>query len=200
MQLKEPQEIHGHSFDELTGKYLLPVRIYREADGSCPLPHNTVDFPPHGKIEQHETWRINAERTAWDIVPDYRGVMLWDKATAAPVLNELSLAEIPPDTCTLLSPIPISPADPAMNVWCVEEDTWTLGPDFSRTPVWEKSNGAILPMMQPGEPLPASATVKAPPRDINGPVYFDDSLDRWVVVPPAEIPEFPSPRPEPTDE
>jgi hypothetical protein len=196
MQLTEPHETYGHSFDEHTRLYLLPVRIFPEADGSCPLPLNTVDFPPFQKADQHQAWRINEKQTAWEIVDDYRGAMLWEKSTAMGAPNRLEINEQPSSGVTLLAPLAIEPGEPLTNRWDDELEQWQLVPDYSRVPVWEKATGAVLPMLLPGDPLPFSATDIPPPRDMAGPVRFDDSLGEWVLVPSAPVlPDVPSLRP-----
>src|SRR5678816_3333590 len=137
MQLKTDHEIYGHSFDASTGLYVLPIRIYPEADGSCPLPNNTVDFPPAEQAGAHQAWRINAERTAWETVADFRGVMLWDKNTGVPAPNQLALGELPPPSVTIQRPQPIEPGEPLANRWNDALDAWELVPDYTQTPIWD---------------------------------------------------------------
>lgn len=199
MQLTVGTEFYGHSFDEITGLYLLPVRIFPEEDGATLLPDNTVDFPPEEAAGPHQAWQINAAQTAWTLVADYRGAMLWDKTSASPVPNLLDVGEDLPASVTLHPPIPLAPGTPAMNQWSAERDEWVLTPDYSQTPVWHKQTGAILPMLKAGDPLPDHATALPPPRDQGGPVYFDDDLGEWVELPPPEMPDFPSVRPEPPE-
>lgn len=196
MQLTEAHSTYGHSFDEHTGLYLLPVRIFPEADGSCPLPLNTVDFPPKQKADLHQAWRINEARTGWEIVADYRGAMLWEKATSMAVPNLLEIGETPAPSLTLHAPIAVAPGEPATNRWNDEDGVWELAPDYSRMPVWEKATGAVLPMLPAGKPLPPTAIDIRPPYDATGPVRFDDVLGEWVEVPPTPaLPDVPSLRP-----
>ena len=181
MQLQTPHEIYGHSFDESTGQYLLPVRVYPEADGSCPLPLNTVDFPPADPVGPQQAWRINDTRTAWEVVDDFRGVMLWDTTTGYPVANRLALAERPPVGTTPLAPLAVAPGAPVANRWNTQHNAWELVPDYSHTPIWAKSTGGVLPMLPVGEALPATAINIAPPTDAGTPVRFDDVVGAWVV-------------------
>lgn len=185
MQLKSSHETYGHSFDEATGLYLLPIRLYPEADGSCPMPNHTVDFPPIDKAGQHQAWRINADRTQWETVADFRGVMLWDKATGMPVPNLLALADLPPPTVTVQPPQVIAPGQPAANRWNHALDAWELVPDYSQTATWDKATGFNLPQLAVGEPLPTTATTLAPPRDNSGPWRYNDADSAWESVPPA---------------
>lgn len=196
MQLKESHETYGHSFDEVTGLYLLPVRIYPEADGSCPLPDNTVDFPPMDNAGAQQAWRISADRTAWETVADFRGVMLWNKATGLAAPNMLALGDLPSPSFTAQAPLAIAAGQPAANRWNVALETWELVPDFSQTAIWEKATGLNLPPLSVGEPLPATATDLAPPRDSTGPWQYSDAQCRWQsVAPPAEVEPAP---PQPT--
>ncbi|HGM4787014.1 MULTISPECIES: hypothetical protein [Stenotrophomonas] len=194
MQLKTDHEIYGHSFDALTGLYVLPIRIYPEADGSCPLPNNTVDFPPVEQAGAHQAWRINAERTAWETVADFRGVMLWDKNTGVPAPNQLALGELPPPSVTIQRPQPIEPGEPLANRWNDALDAWELVPDYTQTPIWDKATGFYLPQLAVGEPLPATATALAPPRDHTGPWRYSETQGGWESVPTPE-PIEPAPVP-----
>lgn len=194
MQLKEPHETYGHSFDEFTRLYLLPVRIFPEADGSCPLPENTVDFPPTQKAGPSQMWRINEARSAWELIADHRGAMLWDKHSGAAVLNQLEAGDPLPDDVTNIRPNALPPEEPLMNRWSELDGAWHLVPDYSRMPVWDKATGAVLPMLSPGEPLPATATALPPPRQGGGPWQYNDVLNAWEPVPPTPIPvEIPVP-------
>lgn len=186
MQLKTDHEIYGHSFDEQTGLYLLPVRIYPEADGGCPMPINTVDFAPRQHCGYYEAWRINAERTAWETVPEYRGVALWDKATGVAVPNQLALGDLPPPSVTVKPPLAIAPGEPATNRWNESRNAWELVPDYSQTAIWEKATGFFLPPLAVGEPLPATATALAPPRDNTGPWRYSEAQGGWESVPSPE--------------
>lgn len=198
MQLKESHETYGHSFDEVTGLYLLPTRIYPEADGSCPLPDNTVDFPPMDSAGARQAWRINADRTAWETVADFRGVMLWDKATGLAAPNMLALGDLPSPSLTAQAPLAIAAGQPAANRWNVALETWELVPDFSQTAIWEKATGLNLPPLAVGEPLPATATDLAPPRDSTGPWRYSDAQSRWESMPPP-VETLPAPPQSTTD-
>ncbi|TGR41842.1 hypothetical protein EN794_039395 [Mesorhizobium sp. M00.F.Ca.ET.151.01.1.1] len=178
MQRQSPQ-CYGHSFDEASGQYLLPVRVYPEADGSCPLPYNTVDFPPTEPLGPHQTWRINEARSAWEVVDDFRDVMLWDTATGYPVANRLALDERPPVGTTTLPPLPIASGQRLSNRWDAQRGAWELVPDYSHTPIWDKATGNVLPMLPAGVPLPASASDIAPPAG-SAPVRFDDAQGIWI--------------------
>lgn len=195
MQLKQSHETYGHSFDEVTGLYLLPIRIYPEADGSCPLPDNTVDFPPVQQAGRYQAWRISADRSAWETVADFRSAMLWDKATAMAAPNTLALGDQLPSTVTLDAPLPVAMGQPAANRWSDALDSWVLVPDYSQTAIWEKATGCNLPQLAVGEPLPATATDQPPPRDDTGPWRYSDAQSVWEPIPrpqPVEVPPAPA--------
>ena len=179
MQLQTPHEIYAHSFDATTGQYLLPVRVYPEADGTCPLPQDTVDFPPTEPLGPRQTWRINAARSGWDVVEDFRGVMLWDTATGYPVQNQLALAERPPIGITTLAPLSVAPGQPLSNRWNPDHSAWELVPDYSQTPIWDKTTGSVLPLLAAGLALPDAAIDIAPPTG-GAQVRFDDAQGVWV--------------------
>jgi len=179
VQLQTPQQFYGHSFDEATGQYMLPVRVYPEADGSCPLPQNTVDFPPTEPLGSHQTWRINHARTEWDVVDDFRSVMLWDTASGCPAPNGLALGERPPVGVTTLAPLVVAPGERLSNRWNAQSRSWRLVPDYSHTPIWAKASGSVLPMLEAGMALPASA-IDVPPPTGGVPVRFDDAQRLWV--------------------
>jgi len=196
MQLKDTPPVYGHSFDLATGIHLLPVRVFPEPDGSCPLPDNTVDFPPTEKTGPNQAWRINAERTAWELVHDFRYVMLWDKRSATPAPNGLALDELPHAHLTVLPPPTVVPGTPARNAWSEQLGAWVQVPYYSQTPTWDKASGAALPPMAPGEPLPATATDQAPPRDGEGPWRYSDVQGRWEA---KSLPELVKPQPHPPE-
>lgn len=179
MQLQTTHEVYGHSFDAATGQYLLPVRVYPEGDGTCPLPHDTVDFPPTEPVGPHQTWRINAARSGWDVVDDFRGVMLWDTASGYPAPNRLALAERPPTGTTTLAPLAVEPGTPLANRWNPQRGAWELVPDYSHTPIWDKATGNVLPLLAAGLALPEAAIDIAPPTG-GAQVRFDDAQGSWV--------------------
>ena len=55
--------------------------------------------------------RLDAARQAWELVPDYRGVMLWDTGTATPLPNRLLLGDDLPEGVTVLPPLTIGEAE-----------------------------------------------------------------------------------------
>jgi hypothetical protein len=179
MQLKEKHETYGHSYDGVTGLYLLPVRIYPEADGACPLPDCTVDFPPAMNHGVHQAWRINAQRKAWEVVSDYRGVMLWDKASVQPVANLLGLGELPGQDVTVIPPIAVEPGRPVRNRWDYTLNAWVLEPDYSQRPLWKKASAEPAAPLSAGEALPDSLTTVAPPHHEMGPWRFNDASGGW---------------------
>lgn len=162
MQLKTSQQFYGHSFDEATGQYLMPVRVYPESDGSCPLPHNAVNFPPAEPIGPQQTWRINDARSAWEVVDDFRGVMLYAKATGLPVPNVMALGNALSDDLTTSRPVAIGSNEPLCNQWDASIGAWRLVPDYSRTPLWEKATALPANPLPVGLALPLELTTLPP--------------------------------------
>jgi len=103
--LNGPASIPGFSFDPLSGQYSGMVEIVRQDfDGSYPLPANTVLFAPMTTPGPQQALRINAEKSAWELVADFRNQRLFAKTSGQPVANHLALGEAVPDDLTLIAP------------------------------------------------------------------------------------------------
>lgn len=175
----------GHCYDATTRAYVLPVRLFPESDGSCNLPENTVTVAPADTPGPYQALRLNELLTAWELVPDYRNVMLWQKASAMPVPNRLALGDVPDDDVTVLAPLPVDAGIPARNRWNTASACWELVPDYSQRPLWKKSTGKIVEPLAVGDDLPATLTVVPPPRE-PGSWQFNDELEQWERQPDAE--------------
>lgn len=159
-----PASKDAYSFDDTTREYLGIVEVFLSPlEATYFLPRNVVALAPPTALGPHERARLNADGTAWEIVPDFRRVMLWDTATGTPIANTLSLGEALPPGVTA-EPPPVLRSDmPLTNVWDDESDAWRQLPDYSRTPVWSKATGQRAVSPAPREPLPDTLTTRPPP-------------------------------------
>ncbi|WP_164276560.1 hypothetical protein [Stenotrophomonas sp. B1-1] len=176
-----PAHRYGHSVDLATGAYLRPVRLFPSADGTWPLPENVVAFAPTVEPGPYQWLRLDAARQAWELVPDYRGAMLWDTGTATPLPNRLQLGDDLPEGLTVLPPLTIEPGAPLRNVWNAQAQAWELIPDYSGRPLWHKADGSVASPLPPGEPLPDELTDMRPPADVEAPVRFVEP-EGWIQI------------------
>jgi|GEM_PF-1349845 len=103
--LNSPASIPGFSYDPHSGQYSGMIQIVRQDfDGAYPLPANTVLFAPKTTPGPQQALRINAEKTAWDVVADFRNQPLFAKTSGQPVANHLALGQAIPDELTLIAP------------------------------------------------------------------------------------------------
>lgn len=179
-----PASKHAYSFDDLTRELLGPVEVFLSPlEGTYFLPRNVVDIAPPVITEPHRRARLNDEGTAWEIVPDFRRVMLWDTATALPVANTLALGDTLPAGITAEAPPVVGAQAPLTNVWDREAQAWRQVPDYSRTPVWDKVSAQRVPSPAPGEPLPDTVTTLAPPHgDVHQAPRWNTARDQWERV------------------
>ncbi|PPV04923.1 hypothetical protein XBLMG947_3890 [Xanthomonas bromi] len=179
-----PRTNTAFAFDPTTGEYIGPVTVYlSELEGRYPLPPNTVanaPTPPAGLYQRH---RLSPLSGTWELVPDYRGVMLYSTATAAPIANTLALGDALPQGCTTSQPITFLPSDYRRNVWDALRASWRADPDYSAALVWEKATGAIAPRLTAGTALPGQLTTVAPPVSTDGTLVWDEGAQTWSVQP-----------------
>lgn len=178
-----PRETYAYSFDLTTREYLREVRVYLNPDdGRYHLPINVVDIAPPS-VGAREAARLNAKGDAWEVVPHFRGVMLWDTATGRPVANTLPLGEVPPAGVTAEPPPMFSDAEPVRNVWNPTTRAWQQEPDYSRFTVWWKAAGERAPTVPSGQVLPDTLTTLPPPAP--GPhqaVQWNDAHATWALI------------------
>lgn len=179
-----PASKHAYSFDDVTRELLGTVEVFLSPlEGTYFLPRNVVDIAPPVITEPHRRARLNDEGTAWEIVPDFRRVMLWDTTTTLPVANTLALGDTLPDGITADAPPIVSAQEPLTNVWDREAQAWCQVPDYSRTPVWDKATARRVPSPAPGEPLLDALTILAPPHvDVHQAPRWNAALDQWERV------------------
>lgn len=182
----------AHSFDPVTREYVLPIKVFSDGNGGWLLPDNTVLAKPKRAPAELEALRLNTTGKAWEIVPDYRRRMLWDKATAAVTANNLPLGQAPADGATHLPPLPIPAGAPQRNAWNGRTGAWGLVPDYSATQLYDKASGQPAAPLAPGIELPGHLTDTAPPRDRPGPWVFADAEGVWILAP---VPAEPDPTP-----
>ncbi|KFA33414.1 hypothetical protein [Xanthomonas vasicola] len=183
-----PRTSTAYAFDPTTGEYTGPVTVYlSELEGRYPLPPNTVAMvpaPPAGLYQRH---RLSPTTGTWELVPDYRGVMLYSTDTATPIANTLALGDALPQGYTTSQPIAFLPSDYRRNVWDAARASWRADPDYSAALVWEKSTGAIAPRLAAGVALPGQLTTVAAPVSVDGTVVWDEDAQAWSVQPkPSE--------------
>jgi hypothetical protein len=180
-----PASKEAYSFDDTTREYVGVVEIFLSPlEGRYFLPRNVVEIAPPSDLGANQRARLNADETAWDVVPDFRRCMLWDKATCRPMPNTLALGDTPPDSATAEAPPVISDQTPVMHVWDENTHAWLQLPDYSRTPVWIKATAMRTPSPAPREPLSDTLTVIQPPSggDHQAP-QWNAQHDRWDIVP-----------------
>jgi|GEM_PF-1008626 len=179
-----PASTYAYSFDTITREYLCAVLVYLSpAEGTYHLPPNVVEAKPPAEMGPREAARLNAIGDAWDIVPNYRGVMLWDIATGRPIPNTLQLGELPAAGVTAEPPPVFSDAQPLRNVWNPTAHAWQQEPDYSRFPVWWKATGDLAPRVPSGRDLPDTLTTQCPPTPgTHQAVQWNDAHATWAFV------------------
>jgi len=103
--LNGPASIPGFTYDPHSGQYSGLIQIVRQDfDDTYPLPAHTVLFAPMATPGAQQALRINAEKTAWELVADFRNQRLFAKTTGQPVANHLALGQMIPDAFTSIAP------------------------------------------------------------------------------------------------
>jgi len=179
-----PASKHAYSFDLSTREYLREVRVYlNPEEGTYHLPVNVVEVAPPTDVGPRQAVRLNTKGDAWDIVPNFRGVMLWDIATCRPVPNTLQLGEAPAAGTTAEPPPIFSDAEPVRNVWNKKARAWQQEPDYSRFTVWWKATGELAPTVPSGKPLPDTLTTFCPPvAGVRQAVQWNDEHSTWALI------------------
>jgi hypothetical protein len=183
--LELPHATHAYSFDDTTRELLGTVEVFLSPlEGTYYLPRNVVAIAPPIDVGAHARARLHEDGAAWEIVPDFRRVMLWETATCRPVPNTLALGDVLPEGVTADAPPILSSDAPLMNVWDHNARAWRQEPDYSRTPVWFKATAQRAANPPPGEPLPDALTVIAPPHaDAHQAPCWNAQHAAWDLVP-----------------
>lgn len=159
-----PEAKDAYSFDHNTRELLGMVRVFlAPIEGKYFLPENVVDVSPIGTLRAREKFRLNAEGDAWEIVNDFRRVMLYATATGRIVPNALALGDALPVGVTAEPPPIHSDQEPIRVVWDSKASAWREESDYSRFAVYDKVTGKMAPHLSPGVALPDTLTFVAPP-------------------------------------
>lgn len=180
-----PASKDAYSFDATTREYLGRVEVFLSPlEATYYLPRNVVEVAPPTDLSVHERARLNADGTAWEVVPDFRRCMLWETTTCTPIPNTLVLGELPPPGATAEAPPVLSHDTPLTNVWDSDKQAWHQLPDYSRTPVWSKATGQRAASPAPRDPLPDTLTVITPPKvDAHQAPQWNAQHEGWDIVP-----------------
>lgn len=152
----------AYSFDPSTREYLGQVQIPLSDGIDQFLPDNVTAIAPP-KVGRFEVPRLDAKGKAWKLVPDFRGVMLYDTTTSQPVPNTLTLGQLPPNGTTPIPPPIFSDSVPVRSVWDGKKQSWGQEPDYSRVAAFYKATGALAPVVPSGRALPDDLTTVRPP-------------------------------------
>ena len=181
------------SYDPDTRAYMGKVRLQPSPDGRWNLPDYTVDLAPRQPAGEYQTLRLADDGTRWEAVADFRNCMLWDTRTAMAVPNRLTLGEPLPKDVTLSEPFRLDGTTPQYNAWNAGRREWTLLPDYSARPLWNKSDASFATPLPRGVGLPPTVTDLAPPADRSYPIIYDDASAAWLIV---ADPATPTPQPQ----
>lgn len=176
-----PASRPAYSYDPVTRELLGTITVFLSPmDGTYPLPPATVDFAPGNEAGLFKRHRLTVSLDAWEMIADYRGVMLYDKATARPVPNTLTLGDSLPDKVTTSQPIAFTAIDYKRNEWDETASTWRAIPDYSAHALWEKATALPVEPLPVGEPLPIELTTMAPPPGRSQQVKWDSETQQWT--------------------
>ncbi|MBH1639763.1 hypothetical protein I5U57_09955 [Stenotrophomonas maltophilia] len=187
----------AHSYDPDTRAYMGKVRLQPSPDGAWNLPDFTVDVAPRQPAGEYQALRLAEDRSRWELVADFRNCMLWDTRTAMAVPNRLALGEPLPKDVTLSEPFKLDGTTAQYNAWNASRREWTLLPDYSSRPLWNKHDASFATPVSRGVALPPSVTDLAPPADRSYPVTFDEARAAWVMVTAPEPDPAAQPQPQP---
>ncbi len=183
----------AHSYDPHTRAYMGKVRLQPSPDGAWNLPDFTVDVAPRQPAVEYQALRLIDDGSRWEPVADFRNCMLWDTRTAMAVPNQLALGEPLPRDVTLSEPFKLDGTTAQCNSWNASRREWTLLPDYSTRPLWNKHDASFATPLLRGIALPSTVTDVAPPGDRNDPITFDEASAAWVIVAAPEPPAPPQP-------
>lgn len=180
-----PESKDAFSFNEETREYLGVVRVFLSPiEQVYYLPNNVVEVEPPKNLGRNQAARLNDAGDAWEVVNDYRRVMLYDTSTARPVPNSLQLGDLPAKGVTAAAPAQYSDHMPLRSVWDPGAGVWREEPDYSRHALYEKATGANAPSLEPGAPLPDTLTTQAPPLAVEHQApQWSDASGAWELVP-----------------
>jgi hypothetical protein len=131
-----PASKTAYVYDSTGREYLGNVEVYLQLDKTYALPSNVIEAQPPKELKPYTWPRRNVQGDDWDLVPDYRSVMLWDKTTARPVPNNLKLGDRLPASLTVMTPPTFAPDEHKAPSWDSQTQTWTSEPDWRGFHYW----------------------------------------------------------------
>ena len=175
-----PATKRAYIFCTTTREYLGELDAYLSPlEGIYPLPNNAVFVEPEAPPGVRKALRLVADGSRWEIVDDFRYIMLWDTSTARPVANTLSLGERLPAGVTHLTPPAYDPKECKCPVWDEHLDAWIAVPDYSLSALWIKAIAQRAPPLLPGVALPDTLTTLPPPTGTHTKAVWNDVAGTW---------------------
>lgn len=179
-----PPTKRAFTFCIKTREYLGELEAYLSPlEGAYPLPSNAVFVEPGPEPGPLKTRRLLPDGSAWEVVDDFRYIMLWDTLTALPVPNRLMLGETSSAGVTHLAPPIYDPQECKCAVWDKHLSAWTAAPDYSRCPLWIKATAEHALPLSPGLELPATLTTLPPPTNALGTPTWNAATGAWESAP-----------------
>lgn len=179
-----PPTKRAFTFCTKTREYLGELDAYLSPlEGTYPLPSNAVFVEPGVDPGPWKARRLMQDGSTWEVVDDFRYIMLWDIATATPVPNALALGETPSVSTTHLAPPTFDAQDCTCAVWDAKANAWIAAPDYSRRTLWMKATAQRMPSLSPGVALPDTLTTLQPPMGEHVCAVWNDATQSWETVP-----------------
>ncbi|GLQ93454.1 phage tail protein [Dyella acidisoli] len=178
-----PQTKCAFTFCTKTREYLGELEAYlAPLEGTYPLPNNAVFVEPGADPGLQKARRLTQDGNAWEVVDDFRFIMLWDTSTAHPMPNTLTLGEMPPQGVTHLPPPAYGVQDYKCPAWDAEANAWIAAPDYSRCTLWTKATAQRTSSLLPGVALPDTLTTLQPPMGEHVRAMWNDAAQAWDAV------------------
>ena len=166
-----------------TREYLGELEAYLSPlEGIYPLPSNAVVVEPGPDPGLLKTWRLLPDGSAWEVVDDFRYIMMWDTSTAYPVPNTLALGEPPSIGTTHRIPPRFEPHECKCPAWDEHLKAWAVVPDYSRNALWVKATAERAPPLPSGARLPDTLTTLPPPTGNHVAAIWNAVTDTWDAV------------------
>ena len=179
-----PPTKQAYTFCTKTREYLGELEAYLSPlEGTYPLPNNATFVEPGPNPGPLKARRLMQDGSAWEVVDDFRYIMLWDTSTAQPMPNALALGEAPPVDVTHLAPPTFEAKDCKCAAWDTDKHAWIAAPDYSRNVLWTKASAERVPPLTPGTMLPDTLTTQQPPRGDHIRAVWNEASDGWDAVP-----------------
>jgi hypothetical protein len=179
-----PPTKRAFTFCTKTREYLGELEAYLSPlESIYPLPSNAVFVQPGADPGPQKARRLTQDGSAWEVVDDFRYIMLWDKATARPVPNTLTLGEALPVSVTHLAPPTYDAQDCKCSIWDIETNAWIAVPDYSRCPLWVKATAQRAAPLPAGVALPDTLTTLQPPTGEHIRVTWNTAAESWGTQP-----------------